>query len=232
MEVIILAGGYGTRISEYTKRIPKPLIKIGKHPILYHIIMIYKKYGFNNFIVALGYKGNLIKKYFKKYKNLKIKFINTGLRTMTGGRLRRLKKYLSPNTNFMLTYGDGVSNVNLKKLLKFHNKNNNLVTVTAVKPPARFGALTLRGNKVIQFREKLDKDSGWINGGFFVMSYNFLKYIKGDNTYLEKSPLQIVAKIKKLAAFKHHGFWQCMDTKRDMDKLNQLATLKKVPWLI
>ena len=230
MKVVILAGGFGTRLSKKKKNIPKPMVTIGNKPIIMHIIEIYKKYGFNDFIIAVGYKGFIIKRFFKN-KKIKVKCINTGLNTMTGGRLKKIKKYLLPDEDFMLTYGDGLSSVNLKKLLKFHKKKNNLVTVTAVKPPARFGALTIKNDKVTEFREKFDSDTSWINGGFFVINYHFLDLIKGKNTYLEKEPLQKVAKLRRFGAYKHKGFWQCMDTKRDLDKLNQLVNLKKIYWL-
>lgn len=222
MKVVILAGGLGTRISEYTKTIPKPMIKINNKPILRLIIDHYLRYGFNEFYIALGYKGNIIKKYFEKniIKNCKINLINTGENTMTGGRLKRLEKFLSKET-FMLTYGDGVSNLNLKKLLAFHKRNNKTVTLTAVRPPARFGAIKLKGNKVYYFKEKAKLDEGWINGGFFVIEPKFLKYIDGDSTFLESEPLEIVAKKNQLIAFKHYDFWQCMDTKRDKENLEK-----------
>jgi glucose-1-phosphate cytidylyltransferase len=222
MKVVILAGGFGTRISEYTKTIPKPMITINKKPILVHIMEHYVKFGFNEFYIALGYKGHIIKNYFKNKKfQWDVKLINTGLKTMTGGRLKRLKKFLKKET-FFLTYGDGVSNVNLQKLLLFHKKNKKLVTLTAVRPPARFGAIKLSGNKVKVFKEKDIMDEGWINGGFFVMEPKFLDYIKNDNTFLEKEPLEKASKKKQLFAFKHEGFWQCMDTKRDKDKLEKI----------
>ena len=187
MKVIILAGGYGTRLSEYTNSIPKPLVKIGKHPILIHIMKQYAKYGYTEFIVALGYKGSLIKNYFKG-KNFpwSIKLVDTGLKTMTGGRVKRLTKYIK-NERFMLTYGDGVSNVNIKKLVKFHIKNRATGTLTAVRPPARFGAIKLKNNFVNYFKEKSRLDEGWINGGFFVFEPKFIKYIKDDKTYLERA---------------------------------------------
>jgi glucose-1-phosphate cytidylyltransferase len=222
MKVVILAGGFGTRISEYTKTIPKPMITINKKPILVHIMEHYVKFGFNEFYIALGYKGHIIKNYFKNKKfQWDVKLINTGLKTMTGGRLKRLKKFLKKET-FFLTYGDGVSNVNLKKLLLFHKKNKKLVTLTAVRPPARFGAIKLSGNKVKVFKEKDIMHEGWINGGFFVMEPKFLDYIKNDNTFLEKEPLEKASNKKQLFAFKHEGFWQCMDTKRDKDKLEKI----------
>jgi glucose-1-phosphate cytidylyltransferase len=227
MKVVILAGGLGTRISEYTKSIPKPMIRIKTLPILVHIMNHYVKYGFNEFYIALGYKGNVIKNYFKKKKfNCKVNLINTGKNTMTGGRLKRLKKYLHKE-NFFLTYGDGLSNVDLAKLLKFHNDNKKLVTLTAVRPPARFGALKLKGNLVKYFKEKSRMDEGWINGGFFVINPKFFNYIKNDQTYLERGPLENITKIKQLAAYKHNGFWQCVDTKRDLVLLNKILKNKK-----
>ena len=222
MKVVILAGGFGTRISEYTKTIPKPMITVNKKPILIHIMEHYAKYGFTNFYIALGYKGQVIKEYFKN-KNFKwnINLINTGLKTMTGGRLKRLKKLIGKET-FLMTYGDGLSDINLTKLLKFHNKNKKLVTLTAVRPPARFGAIKLKGDNVKKFKEKDKMDEGWINGGFFVMEPSFLNLIKNDQTFLEKEPLEKICSQNQLMAFKHKGFWQCMDTKRDKDKLEKI----------
>ncbi len=228
MKVIILAGGFGTRISEYTKKIPKPMIKIGNTPIIEHIIKIYEYYGYSEFIIAIGYKGTLIKNYFKK-KKYNIKFVNSGVDSMTGGRLKKISKYIKEN-NFLLTYGDGLSNVNIKKLVKFHQKHRREVTITAVKPPARFGALKINGNKVVDFREKFKDDVGWINGGFFVMKKKFLKRISNSKTYLERKPLETASKDNELMAFKHRGFWQCLDTKRDLDLLTKLSKGKKTPW--
>ena len=216
MKVVILAGGFGTRISEYTKIIPKPMIKICGKPILHRIIDHYIKYGHKEFYVALGYKGHVITNYFKKKKfprNIKINLINTGKNTMTGGRVKRLKKFL--NETFLLTYGDGLSNVNLKKLVNFHKKIKKMITVTAVRPPARFGAIKISGNFVKYFREKNLLDTGWINGGFFVVNPKFLNLIKGDQTFLEQEPFKKVAKNRQLLAYRHNGFWQCMDTLRD-----------------
>ena len=222
MKIVILAGGFGTRISEYTKTIPKPMIKIRNKPILVHIMEHYASYGFDNFYIALGYKGKVIKDYFKNKKfKWKINLINTGLKTMTGGRLKRLKKYIK-NESFFMTYGDGVSDINLKKLLNFHKKNNKLVTLTAVRPPARFGAIKIKDNKVKIFKEKDKMDEGWINGGFFVMEPKFLNYIKDDGTFLEREPLEKATSLKQLMAFKHKGFWQCMDSKKDKDKLEKI----------
>ncbi len=228
MKVVILAGGLGTRISEYTKTIPKPMIKVGGKPIIYHIMKWYAKHGFKDFYIALGYKGKIIKKYFgKKFFDWNINLIDTGKNTMTGGRIKRLTKYLGKDT-FMMTYGDGISNVNLKKLLKFHKKNKKLVTLTAVRPPARFGAIKVKGKNVSYFKEKSNIDEGWINGGFFVMETKFLKFIKNDKAYLEKEPLENLTKKKQLVAFKHKDFWQCMDTKRDKEKLDIIFKNKKI----
>ena len=228
MKVILLAGGFGTRLSEYTKTIPKPMINICGKPMLFYIMKLYAKYGYKEFYVALGYRGKIIKKFFnKKFFDWNINFIETGKNTMTGGRLKRLKKYIGKGT-FMMTYGDGLSNLNLKKLLKFHKKNKKLVTLTAVRPPARFGALKLRGQRVSYFKEKSKLDEGWINGGFFVMEPEFLKFIKNDNTYLEREPLEKVTKRRQLVAFRHEGFWQCLDTKRDKDTLDKILKSKKI----
>ena len=228
MKVILLAGGFGTRLSGYTKTIPKPMVEVGGQPMLIHIMKQYAKYGFKDFYIALGYRGELIKKFFnKKFFDWNINLVETGENTMTGGRLKRLKKYVG-KTTFMMTYGDGISNVNLGKLIKFHKKNNKLVTLTAVRPPARFCALKLKGNSVSYFKEKSKLDEGWINGGFFVMEPEFLKFIKNDNTYLEREPLEAVTQKKQLAAFRHEGFWQCMDTKRDKDNLNEILKRKKI----
>jgi len=228
MKVILLAGGFGTRLSEYTKTIPKPMITVGGKPIILHIMKHYAKYGFKDFYIALGYKSEIIKKFFnKKFFDWNIRLIETGTNTMTGGRLKRLQKYIG-NETFMMTYGDGLSNINLKNLLKFHKKNKKLVTLTAVRPPARFGALKIKGHQVTYFKEKTKLDEGWINGGFFVMEPNFINFIKKDNTFLEREPLEIVTKKKQLAAYKHEGFWQCMDTKRDKDKLDRILNNKKV----
>ena len=222
MKVVILAGGFGTRISEYTKTIPKPMIKINNKPILIHIMEHYASYGFDNFYIALGYKGKVIKDYFKNKKfKWKINLINTGLKTMTGGRLKRLKKFIK-NETFFMTYGDGVSDINLKKLLNFHKKNNKLVTLTAVRPPARFGAIKIKGNKVKMFKEKDKMDEGWINGGYFVIDSKFLNFIKNDDTFLEREPLEKATSLNQLMAFKHNGFWQCMDSKKDKDKLEKI----------
>jgi len=225
MKVVILAGGFGTRLSEYTKSIPKPMIDINGKPMIYYILKFYAKHGFKDFYIALGYKGQVVKNFFKKNSyGWNIHLIETGKKTMTGGRLKRLTKYLGKET-FMMTYGDGISNVNLKKLLKFHKDNKKLVTLTAVRPPARFGALKFKGHFVRYFKEKSKVDEGWINGGFFVIEPKFLNFIKKDDTYLEREPLELASKKKQLVAYRHEGFWQCIDTKRDLDKIRKI--LKK-----
>ena len=228
MKVVILAGGFGTRLSEYTKTIPKPMINVGGQPILLHIMKLYAKHGFKNFYIALGYKGEVIKKFFnKKFYDWNINLIETGKDTMTGGRLKRLKKYIG-NETFMMTYGDGLSDINLRKLYNFHKKNKKLVTLTAVRPPARFGALKIKGKNVTYFKEKSKLDEGWINGGYFVIEPTFFNFIKNDKTYLEREPLEQVTKKKELTAYKHKGFWQCMDTKRDKDKIDNILKSKKI----
>ena len=226
MKVVILAGGLGTRLSEYTHSIPKPMIDIKGKPMIYYIMKPYAKYGFNNFYLALGYKGEIIKKYFNKNSfGWKINLIDTGKKTMTGGRLKRLEKYLKKE-KFFLTYGDGISNINLKKLLEFHKKKKKLVTLTAVRPPARFGAIKLKGDFVNYFKEKSKLDEGWINGGFFVIEPEFLKNIRNDQSFLEREPLEKIYKKKQLVAYKHTGFWQCVDTKRDLDFIKE--SFKKI----
>lgn len=231
MKVVILAGGLGTRMSEYTESIPKPMVQIGKKPILDHLINIYSKFNLNDFIIALGYKGEIIKEYFKNYKGKsKINLVETGQNTMTGGRLKRLKKEIGNNT-FMMTYGDGLSDVNINKLLEFHKKSKKLVTVTAVRPPARFGFIKFKENEVISFKEKSKLDVGWINGGFFVIEPKFLDYIENDKTYLEREPLEKLVKEKQMSAYRHEGFWQCMDTLRDKKILDDMIKHKNTPWI-
>ena len=229
-KVVILAGGFGSRISDYTKTIPKPMIKINNIPILVRIMEHYSKYGYKDFYVALGYKGLFIKNYFKRNKfKWNVNLVETGLKTMTGGRLKKFKKLMN-NERFLLTYGDGLSNVNIKKLIKFHKQNKKISTLTAVRPPARFGAIKIKGNKVVYFKEKSKLDEGWINGGFFVMEPKIFDYIKGDQTFLEREPLVNLSKKKNLTAFKHSGFWQCMDTKRDKDLLENIWLSGDPPW--
>ena len=230
MKCVILAGGKGTRISEYTKSIPKPMIKIGSKPMIEHIINYYVKYGFKDFIIAGGYKYSVIKNFFKKKHNsIEIRVINTGISSLTGKRIMKLKNELK-NT-FMLTYGDGLSNVDLNKLLKFHKKNKKKITMTAVHPPARFGELEINNNIVKKFEEKPQLQKGWINGGFFVVEPEFLKFIGNKNVMLERSPMSKAVKTKNLAAFKHTGFWFCMDTLRDKKVLEEMIKNKKSPWL-
>ena len=231
MKVILLAGGFGTRLSEYTDTIPKPMVEIGGKPILWHIMNFYAQYNHKNFIIALGYKGEIIKKYFsKKFDDWKIELIDTGEKTMTGGRVKRLQKIIG-NETCMLTYGDGLSNINLDSLMKFHKNHGKLVTVSAVHPPARFGAIKLDGDKVVTFREKSHVDQGWINGGFFILEPGFFDLIDGDETYLEREPLERATKKGELFAYKHTGFWKCMDMKRDKDELEAIYK-DKAPWLI
>jgi len=228
MKVVILAGGFGTRLSEYTKSIPKPMVQIRGKPLIFYVMKNYAKYGFKEFIVALGYKGKIVKDYFKNNTfGWNINLIDTGLNTMTGGRLKRLKKLISGET-FLMTYGDGVSNVNIKNLVKFHKKKKKLFTMTAVRPPARFGAIKIKGDIVTYFKEKSKLDEGWINGGFFVIEPKFLNLIEKDSTFLEKEPMERACKKKQLCAFKHNGFWQCVDTKRDLDKLKKDLLVTKI----
>ena len=228
MKVVILAGGKGTRISEYTKTIPKPMIKVCGKPIIHRIIDHYVRYGHKEFYIALGYKGEIIKKYFNKKKiskDIKINLIETGKNTMTGGRLKRLKNFL--DNTFLLTYGDGLSNVNLDKLINFHKKNKKVITLTAVRPPARFGFIKIFNKKVKYFREKNTLDAGWINGGFFVINPKFIDYINNDKTFLEQEPFKKATKANQLLAYKHNGFWQCMDTLRDKEILEKKIKEKR-----
>ena len=222
MKVVILAGGLGSRLSEYTQSIPKPMVKVLNVPIIVRIINFYNKFGYEDFVIASGYKGKIIKDYFRKnLKKLNIRVINTGQKTMTGGRIKRLKKILN-DERFLLTYGDGLSNVNINSLLKFHIKNKNYVTLTAVRPQARFGGIKISNKKVKYFKEKSNLDEGWINGGFFVMEPKIFNYLKNDETVLERSPLEKICKLRKLGAYRHNGFWQCMDTIRDKKILENL----------
>lgn len=231
MKIVILCGGLGTRFWEETKIKPKPMLKIGKLPILHHIMNLYYNSGYNDFIIALGYKGNYIKKYFKNTKHkFKLKLVNTGQNTMTGGRVLRLKKYLDKDNNFMLTYGDGLADINIKKLLNYHNLHKKIATLTAVRPKVRFGELKLKNNQVLKFKEKPRSSSGWINGGFFIFNKKIFKYIKNDQTVLEKQPLEILSRKKQLFAFKHNDFWQCMDSKKDLDLLKNYYKSGKMPW--
>ena len=215
------------------------MIKIGSVPILIHIMKIYLNHGHKEFILALGYKAHIIREYFKvsakctkietviDNHNVKIHFINTGKLTMTGGRLKRLKYMFHRDEDFLMTYGDGVSDVNINKVIKFHKKNSKVLTLTAVRPPARFGSISLHGNRVRTFKEKNQLKEGWINGGFFVINWKIFKYLKSDKTILEREPFEKIAKDKMLYAFRHEGFWQCMDTLRDKEYLDSLVKRKK-----
>ena len=230
MKVILLAGGLGTRLSEYTDTIPKPMVQIGDKPLLWHIMNYYAQYDHKNFYVALGYKGEIIKKYFSNTaEKWNINLIDTGEKTMTGGRVKKLQKSIG-NETCMLTYGDGISNIDLNSLLKFHKSHGKLVTVSAVRPPARFGAIKLEENRVVSFKEKSKTEEGWINGGFFVIEPDFFNFIEGDDTYLEREPLERAAREKQLFAYKHNDFWHCMDTKRDLENLKEIYK-KGAPWL-
>jgi len=256
MKVVILAGGYGTRISEETGIMPKPMIGIGGKPILWHIMKMYSAYDINDFIICCGYKGYMIKEYFANYflhmsdvtfdvKNNKtevhqnsaepwrITLIDTGEKTMTGGRLKRVKDYIGGET-FCLTYGDGVSNVNIKQLINFHVEQDTQATLTAVQPPGRFGAISLKQgeNKILSFREKTKGDGAWVNGGFFVLEPEVMDYISDDTTILEQEPLQKLAHDGMLSAYKHNGFWQPMDTLRDKNVLEELWNSRKAPWKV
>ena len=225
-QIVILAGGKGSRLSNLTRSIPKPMVKANNLPIIVHIMKHYYNYGFKNFIVATGYKSKIIKSFFKTNKfPWKTQVCFTGLNTMTGGRIRRLRNILK-NKSFFLTYGDGLSNINLDKLLKFHKKKKGVITLTAVRPPARFGAIEIKNHKVVMFREKSRLDTGWINGGFFIMEPEIFKYLKNDRTYLEREPLEKLGKKKKLFAYQHNGFWQCVDTPRDLEILEKILKKK------
>ena len=233
MKVVILCGGKGTRLGFETKIIPKPMAKIDKDPIITHIINYYKKFGYNEFILALGHKGSIIKNYFKnrnKDSLTKIKCIDTGIKTLTGSRLLKLKKYLSNEKNFMLTYGDGLTNQNLNALENFHIKKKKIATMTIVRPPVRFGEVKLRGNLVKDFKEKPQIHKSWINGGFFVFSKDIFKFLGKKNEMLETKPLEKLSKKRQIIGFKHLGFWQCMDTPRDKQYLVKLLKTKKAPW--
>jgi len=254
LKVAILAGGHGTRLAEETEVKPKPMVEIGGRPILWHIMMIYSHHGFNNFAIALGYKGDIIKKYIVDYcalcsdltVNLKngdveihdgkkldwnVDLIDTGLNTQTGGRIKRLKPHVNDKT-FMLTWGDGLSDIDLKKLLKFHRSHGKLATLTAVRPPARYGHLELNGDAISEFSEKPQAKEGWINGAFFVLEPGIFDYIDGDETQWEKEPLENLAKDGQLMAYRHKSFWQCMDTLREKYILQKYWDSDKAPWKI
>lgn len=255
MKVVILAGGLGTRISEESHLKPKPMIEIGDSPIIWHILKYYSSYGFNEFIICCGYKGYFIKEYFADYylhrsditfdftdnnnmiihNNIaepwKVTVVDTGLETQTGGRIKKIEKYIN-NETFMLTYGDGVSDVDLSKLYEFHKEQGKIATITAIQPGGRFGVLDIDNNQQInKFAEKTKEDGGWINGGFMVLEPEIFKYIDNDMTVLEKEPLESLAMEKQLMAYKHTGFWKCMDTMRDKETLEYLCKIKEAPWI-
>ncbi len=255
MKTIILAGGFGTRLSEYTDIKPKPMVDIGGQPILWHIMNSYAFYGYKDFVIALGYKGEVIKEYFLNYYSLKSDFtidlangkanylrkkavdwkitlVDTGLNSMTGGRVKRLQEYIGDET-FMLTYGDGVANIDIKKLVEFHKTHGKMATITAVRPAARFGELIIsKDQTVLSFKEKPQITQGWINGGFFVLEPEFFDLIEGDSTVLEEEPLERAAEAGELKAYFHDGFWQCMDTVRDRKVLEDLWHTGKAQWKV
>ncbi len=254
MKVVILAGGFGTRLTEETESKPKPMVEIGGRPILWHLMKHYAHHGFREFVVALGYKGDVIKRYFLDYPKINSNFavnlasgdimrrngcyddwtvhlIDTGIHTKTGGRLKRLSSILGHET-FMATYGDGVCNVDLNTLLRFHRQHGKLATVTAVRPPARFGGLIFDGDRVVEFTEKPQVGEGWINGGFFVLEPEVLEYIHNDDTTWEQEPLERLAAEGQLMAYRHDEFWQCMDTLRDLRLLEHLWTSGQAPWKV
>ena len=255
MKVVILAGGYGTRISEETAVRPKPMVEIGGMPILWHIMKAYSAYGLNDFIIGLGYKGYLIKEYFANYclhmsdvtfdlsnndmqvhqnsaEPWRVTLVDTGEDTMTGGRLKRILPYLGEDQPFCFTYGDGVSDVNVQELVSFHERQGTLATVTAVQPPGRFGAINLKDGKVTHFHEKPSGSDAWINGGYFVLSPGALEYVSGDDTVWERDPMERLAKDGQLSAFIHRGFWQAMDTLRDKKLLQSLWETGSAPWKV
>jgi glucose-1-phosphate cytidylyltransferase len=253
MKTVILCGGLGTRLSEETQLKPKPMVEIGDRPILWHIMKIYERHGFNDFVLALGYKGELIKDYFLHYharlsdltvnlrsgevqysnptaEDWRVTLVDTGAGTMTGGRLLRLSDLLRPHGTFMVTYGDGVSDVDLTKLLAFHRSHGRLATLTAVRPPVRFGDVRMDGDRVTSFIEKPQAGEGWINGGFFVFEPEIFDFIPGDTTMLEREPLEALASEGQLMAYHHPAYWQCMDTMRDKAALEALWASGSAPW--
>ena len=232
MKAVILAGGYGTRISEESHLLPKPMIEIGGKPILWHIMKIYSTYKIDDFVICLGYRGEKIKEYFDQFdsKLWNIQLVDTGEDTMTGGRLKRIQDKI--DDTFCVTYGDGLSDINLNDLILFHKEKRSLATLTAIHPPERFGVLNLSGDYVTQFHEKHAGESSWINGGFFVFEPEIFDYLQDDSTVLERIPLETLAKEQKLTAFKHDGFWHPMDTLRDKKHLEDLWTSEKAPWKI
>ena len=254
MKVVLFCGGLGMRMREYSEVVPKPMVPIGYRPILWHIMRTYASFGFTDFAIALGYKGEIIKDFFLNYKlhksdmiiNLKsgdTKFENdesenwnvslheTGVNSLTGGRLLNLKKIFKPGETFMLTYGDGVSDVDIEKLVKFHKAHGKIATLTAVRPPARFGSIEMENDgHILEFKEKPQLGEGWINGGYFVFDYKIFDYLKDEQTILEREPLETLAKQNQLVAYRHEGFWHCMDTIRDRDNLNEIWAKGNAPW--
>ena len=234
MKIVILAGGRGTRLGDTTKKIPKPMVKLFNIPLIVHIINFYKKQGFKDFLILTGYKAEYISGYFgKKYfdKNVTVKCVFTGIDTLTGSRILKIKKLINDN-DFLLTYGDGLSNVNVKKVIKFHKEKKSTLTLTAVRPPARFGELYIKNNKVSKFKEKYKMQSGWINGGFFVVNKKFFKMIPKKNVMLEREPISKAVRTNKVFAYKHEGFWRCIDNTRDLEQLkNDFLKTKTYPWL-
>jgi len=232
MKAVILAGGYGTRISEESHLRPKPMIEIGGKPILWHILKIYSSYDINEFVICCGYKGEQIKEYFSKInsKSWDIQLIDTGLDTMTGGRLKRIQNHI--DDTFCVTYGDGLSNVDINNLVAFHKEKKSIATLMAVHPPERFGVLDLNGDYVSEFHEKHSGESSWVNGGFFVFEPEIFDYLQDDSTILERTPLETLAKENKLTAFKHSGFWYAMDTLREKKYLEKLWDNNQAPWKV
>lgn len=255
MKTVILCGGLGTRLSEETVLRPKPMVEVGPRPILWHILKLYSHFGFSDFVLALGYKAEVIKEYFLNFHLLNSSFsvrlrdgstqvhrhevpdwelhmIDTGDRSMTGGRLLRLKQFLSREETFMLTYGDGVADVDVAELVRFHRSHGRIATVTAVRPTARFGGLHMRGDEVVDFDEKPQLGEGWINGGFFVFERKIFDYLEDDQTILERSPMERLVQDGQLMAYRHSGFWQCMDTRREKELLEQLWATNRAPWKV
>ena len=230
MKCVILAGGYGTRISEESHLKPKPMVEIGGKPILWHILKIYSSYGINEFVICCGYKGEIIKEYFSNNNSTQwnVELVDTGTDTMTGGRLKRIQNHI--DDTFCATYGDGLGNIDINNLISFHREKKSVATLTATHPPERYGILSLNGDHVTEFREKHSGESSWINGGFFVFEPEIFDYIHDDSTILEKSPLETLAKENKLTAFKHNGFWHPMDTLREKNHLEELYKSGNIPW--
>ena len=231
MKAVILAGGLGSRISEETKLKPKPMVEIGGKPIIWHIMKIYSFYGINDLIICCGYKGEKIKKYFaENNENWNVSCIDTGLETMTGGRLKRIQNLI--DDTFCLTYGDTVNNVNIEELIRFHKKENRLATVTSCIPPQKYGVLEIKENKVISFKEKPPMEEVWVNGGFFVLEPQVFDYLQNDSTIWEKEPMEGLVENNQLSAYKHHGFYQHMDTIKEKNLLNKLWQEEKAKWKV